>query len=155
MPQWPSSWRESTLREADIPVTTVRAHRVERVAQVDTHRTVDKQPARMPARGYSAPRALNSPYAAFPPASLRAAFTKAAHSVAVNHCTPCWALPTVTRKHGASSTPQMACHGHRNRLPVSLLDLLESTNREKLQTPNRSSAEPLAHRPRLTQRTKT
>lgn len=81
MSQWPTGWREHTLRAAQLQPTQFMLDVLKHwEASTPTARWTNN-PLGIPSHGYGAPRAFNSPYAAFP--TMRAfydAFAKAAHN---------------------------------------------------------------------------
>lgn len=81
MSQWPTGWRQHTLRAAEIPVTQFALdilHYWEQSTPTDRY---TNNPLGMPAHGYNVPRALNGLYAQFPTmTAFYKAFTKAAHA---------------------------------------------------------------------------
>lgn len=78
---WPSSWRENTLRHAEIPVSDFATHILHLWEQSTPTSRWTNNPLGMPSEGFAAPRALNSPYAAFPTMqAFYKAFKTAAHS---------------------------------------------------------------------------
>lgn len=81
MTQWPTGWREHTLRHADIPITDFAMEVLHLWEQATPTDRFTNNPLGMPARQYSMPRALNTEYAAFPTMQhFYDAFKKAAMS---------------------------------------------------------------------------
>lgn len=81
MSAWPAGWREHALRAAEIPITQFALdvlHLWERATPTDRW---TNNPLGIPSHGFSAPRALKSPYAAFPTMQVfYKAFSTASHA---------------------------------------------------------------------------
>jgi hypothetical protein len=78
---WPDGWREALLTAVDIPITQFVLDVLNYWEQATPTATWTNNPLGMPASGYRAPRAFNTPYAAFPtPEAFRTAFGVAIHA---------------------------------------------------------------------------
>lgn len=81
MTTWDDGWREALLRTADIPVSQFALDVLNYWQEATPTQKWTNNPIGMPASGFGAPKAFNTPYAAFPtPAAFRAAFKIAAHA---------------------------------------------------------------------------
>lgn len=81
MGNWPTGWREHTLRNAGIEINQFALDVLHMWEQATPTDRWTNNPLGMPSSGYSAPRAFNSPYAAFPTmTAFYKAFRTAAHA---------------------------------------------------------------------------
>jgi hypothetical protein len=81
MTTWPDGWREALLDVAGIERSQFALDVLNLWAQATPIQGWTNNPLGMPAAGYGAPKAFNTPYAAFPtPDAFRKAFTKAVHA---------------------------------------------------------------------------
>lgn len=81
MNAWPTGWREHTLRGAGIEINQFALDVLHLWEQATPTDRWTNNPLGMPSHGYSAPRAMNSPYAAFPTmTAFYKAFRVAAHA---------------------------------------------------------------------------
>lgn len=80
---WPDGWREALLAYADIPAEQFALDVLNYWAQATPVQRFTNNPLGMPAKGYGAPKAFNTPYAAFPtPDAMRKAFNLALNTTA-------------------------------------------------------------------------
>ena len=81
MTNWPDGWQVAMLENADIPATAFALQVINLWQQATPTQRWTNNPLGIPAHGYSASRAGNTAYAAFPTFSaMNAAFKLAAHS---------------------------------------------------------------------------
>lgn len=79
--KWASNWRETSLRHAEVEVTQFAKDVLAAWQRSTPTEPWTNNPLGIPAKGYGAPRALNTPYAAFPTIqAFRDAFRRAVHS---------------------------------------------------------------------------
>jgi len=79
MSEWPTGWREHTLRAAEVEISQFALDVLKHWERATPTLRWTNNPLGMPAKAFSAPRAFNSPYAAFP---TMQAFYKAFHDAA-------------------------------------------------------------------------
>lgn len=81
MTEWSDGWREATLDAAGIEVTQFALDVLNYWQQATPTQAFTNNPLGIPSAGYGAPKALNTPYAAFPTMdAFRKAFNTAVHA---------------------------------------------------------------------------
>lgn len=136
MTNWPSSWRENTLRMSDIPISDFALNVLHLWEQSTPTDRWTNNPLGVPAEGYAAPRALGSPYAAFP--SMNAffkAFTTAAHA---GNGKPLYTMLGTSENHAEAWRVIHSLNWPANLTetdhPVKVLDKTDEGVRERIQS---------------------
>lgn len=136
MYQWPTNWKEETLRAAGVPVTQHALDVLTAWFKATPTQAWTNNPLGLPAVKGAAPKALNTPYAAFPTHEhFRQAFKTLAHGspgkVLVHVLMDDGEYAAAWRAINALNLPGNATESD---YPATLLDMVEQKYREKLQT---------------------
>lgn len=155
MAKWSDGWQNALLRAADIPVTQFATSVLTYWQQATPTDPWTNNPLGMPSAGSGAPKALNTPYAAFPTAdAMRKAFTIAVHAGAGKPLLSALAtqdkLPVAWRAIHALNWPANLTE---TDYPSTILDALDAATRAKMnvsstadrKTVGTSSASPDVH----------
>lgn len=131
---WPDGWKENALRAAKIPISDFAVNVLHHWEQSTPTDRWTNNPLGMPTAKYATPRALNSPYAAFP--TLQAfykAFGTAAHE---GHGKPLYTVLGTSEKHAEAWRVIHALNWPANLTetdhPSALLDLIDEKVRKAL-----------------------
>ncbi len=155
MTGWQQSWRETTLRVADIPKSDFALQVLSAWRRSTPVEPWTYNPLGMPAHGNNVPRALNSPYGLFTSmtafSSAFGKFTKTRHGLAVAGVLASGdSLAEAWREIHALGWPATTTE---EDWPAALLDMIESDYRAKVtrrqdaspKTTGVTSASPAAH----------
>lgn len=140
MSGWPTGWREHTLRAAGLEPNDFSVSVMHHWERATPTLRWTNNPIGIPASGFSAPRAFNSPYAAFP--TMKAfydAFNKAAHA---GHGKPLYTMLGTSEKHSEAWRVIHALGWPANQTetdyPATLLDVLTDDALSKLKVKSKS-----------------
>lgn len=150
--RWASNWRQTSLRHADVEVTQFAMDILAAWQKSTPTEPWTNNPVGIPAKGYGAPQALNTPYASFPTfQAFREAFRRAVHSHAGK---PLLDALMSEGEHGkawrtinALGWPASATE---SEYPAKVLDLAEgkytATVKPKVERKNQSAGSQLPHK---------
>lgn len=136
MNRWSSGWKEATLRHVEVPVSDFAITVLTAWTNATPTQPWTNNPIGMPAHGNNVPRALNTPYAAFPTmGAFRQAFARLLKTNrGVNLAGLISAgddMPATWRAIHALGFP---ANQTETDYPSSLLDMLEDDYRAKMAT---------------------
>lgn len=133
---WPTNWREETLRAAGVPVTQYALDVLHAWFSSTPTQSWTNNPLGLPSVKDRVPKALNTPYGAYPTHEhFRQAFKQLAHG------SPGKILVHVLMDEGDHAAAWRAIHAlnlpgnaTESDYPAALLDMVEDKYRSKMQT---------------------
>lgn len=136
MNQWPTNWKEATLRAAGVPVTQHALDVLTAWFKSTPTQSWTNNPLGLPPNGTTVPKALNTPYGAYPTYEhFRQAFKTIAHA------SPGKVIIHVLMDEGNYAAAWRAIHAlnlpgnsTETDYPAALLDMVEDKYRSKLQS---------------------